>query len=603
MRGRGHFLLIPLAALLAVLPSLAQGPSCGHDFAFHLRSWLEAESQWRQGVPIPHWDFTAAWNSGEPRFIFYPPLSWTLGALLTFLLPWAAVPAAYLWLALAACGFTMHRLARLWTTPENSLAAAGFFMVHPYMLFTLYERAAYAELLAAAWIPLLMLAVLRPRLRARGIAGAVALLWLTSAPAAVMGCYALAILAVGRVALSWRAEKSARIALQEAATIAAGALLGLGLAAFYILPAAYEQRWVHIGFPFLAGVRYQDNFLFGRVGTVSHVAILRTVSFCAVALLAASGIFAVISAGREAASGDWREAGGGRRGRSIACLVLLVGAAGFLLTSPSAPLWRHVPWLAYIQFPWRICAVLGACAAALLALALPGKTLPGNKRAPASLVLAGVLTGVMAGVLALTLAGDRWFRQYCHADQKAGALAEGFYTGSARDAYDDYNPIGSDPAALGHDNPAYWLAPTPEAPAEGSGDSISDAGGYSLALARRLHFAVSAAAPEFLILSLRDYPVWRVAINGRTAAERTPRKDGLIALPIAAGVSRIDIAYRWPADQIAGWALTLLSIAAAALSRHRGRAAQGAAEPHSEVRLNPRDRVRTEPAQPGARII
>ena len=39
-------------------------------------------------------------------------------------------------------------------------------MANPYMLFTAYERTAYAELLAAAWIPLLLLAVLRERVTA-----------------------------------------------------------------------------------------------------------------------------------------------------------------------------------------------------------------------------------------------------------------------------------------------------------------------------------------------------------------------------------------------------------------------------------------------------
>jgi hypothetical protein len=49
---RLHRLLIPLAALLAVLPLLLHGPSCGHDFDFHLLNWLEATSQLRH-LPIP----------------------------------------------------------------------------------------------------------------------------------------------------------------------------------------------------------------------------------------------------------------------------------------------------------------------------------------------------------------------------------------------------------------------------------------------------------------------------------------------------------------------------------------------------------------------
>ena len=85
---------IPLAAFLAVVPMLVRGNSCGHDFDFHLLSWLEAATQLAH-FHYPHWAYTPAFNAGEPRFIFYPPLSWALGALLGLLLPWAAVPAAF----------------------------------------------------------------------------------------------------------------------------------------------------------------------------------------------------------------------------------------------------------------------------------------------------------------------------------------------------------------------------------------------------------------------------------------------------------------------------------------------------------------------------
>ena len=68
------------------------------------------------------------------------------------------------------------------------------------MLFTAYERTAYAELLAAAWIPLLLHAILRRQVTIPRIAIPIALLWLTNAPAAVMSCYALALLTIIRLA-------------------------------------------------------------------------------------------------------------------------------------------------------------------------------------------------------------------------------------------------------------------------------------------------------------------------------------------------------------------------------------------------------------------
>ncbi len=116
--------VIAAAALLAVLPLAIYGCSCGHDFDFHLRSWLEASSQWRHGILRPVWAFTAAYGAGEPRLLFYPPLSWATGALLTLLLPWAAVPVVYTWLVLVLCGLTMHALLRHWVPPAWAMLGA-----------------------------------------------------------------------------------------------------------------------------------------------------------------------------------------------------------------------------------------------------------------------------------------------------------------------------------------------------------------------------------------------------------------------------------------------------------------------------------------------
>ena len=164
-RDRLPYILIPLAALMTITPLIARGCSCGHDFDFHLLSWFEAARQFTHGNLHPHWAYTPAYNAGEPRFVFYPPLSWTIGAILGLILPqswgWQWTPIVYTWLALTASGLALYRLARDFTTSTAALFAATLYMANPYMLFTAYERTAYAELLAAAWIPLLLHAILR----------------------------------------------------------------------------------------------------------------------------------------------------------------------------------------------------------------------------------------------------------------------------------------------------------------------------------------------------------------------------------------------------------------------------------------------------------
>src|SRR5581483_3643244 len=152
---------IAAAAAAALLPFLWLGIPSGHDFEFHLNSWVEVLDHWRQGVLYPHWAGLAHYGYGEARFIFYPPLSWTLGAALGSFLPWPWVPAAYLWIALVLSGTSMFVLARRWLPTADAVTAAVLYAVNPYHLVIVYWRSALAELLAAAYLPLLLRFILR----------------------------------------------------------------------------------------------------------------------------------------------------------------------------------------------------------------------------------------------------------------------------------------------------------------------------------------------------------------------------------------------------------------------------------------------------------
>jgi uncharacterized membrane protein len=150
-----------LTAVCVVLPFLQFGIPSGHDFEFHVNSWIEVVDHWKQGVIYPHWAALAHYGYGEARFIFYPPISWTLGAFLGLILPWKVVPTAYIIMALTLSGSSMFVLARRWLQPVEAVWAAVFYTANPYHLVVVYWRSAFAELLAAAYFPLLLLLVLQ----------------------------------------------------------------------------------------------------------------------------------------------------------------------------------------------------------------------------------------------------------------------------------------------------------------------------------------------------------------------------------------------------------------------------------------------------------
>jgi len=288
--------VVLLAALLAVAPELIRGASCGHDFDFHLASWLDVQNAWRHGLFYPHWAPSANYGAGEARFVFYPPLTWMLGAALGLVMPWTLVPAALTFLLLAGTGLATRTLARELLSDGAATLAGCAALFSGYSLFTAYERSAFGELAGGFWIPLLLIFALRNAgakdvhgTWRRACDGAVAPLalvvagaWLSNAPLGVMASYLLAL-----VALIAAAQARSWVPVMRAGI---GAGLGLALAAFYLIPAAYEQRWVNIAQATDdPGERIENSFLFGHHGDpllALHDVELQRVSWLAVSMLA-----------------------------------------------------------------------------------------------------------------------------------------------------------------------------------------------------------------------------------------------------------------------------------------------------------------------------
>ena len=525
-------LLVMAVAFAVVLPFAFRGNPSGHDFEFHVNSWMEVLSQWKQGIVYPRWAALAHSAYGEARFIFYPPASWMLGAALGALLPWKAVPAVYVWVVLTLSGWSMFVLARRWLNRRDAIFAAALYAANPYYIVIVYWRSAFAELLAGALLPLLLLFVLQLEERGRRAIISLALLiaaaWLTNAPSAVMVNYSVALLVV----VVGITRRSPRILFYGGAAV----LLGAALAAFYIFPAAYEEKWVNISQVLAAGVRPQDNFLFTTINDADHNRFNLLVSLVATAEIVVLAVATFFSRRWHRLSPIWWT------------LVAWAAAATLLMFSLTAPAWDHLLKLRFVQLPWRWLLCLNVVFGLLVTMAF--------RRWRTRLLVCVVLLAVVA------LAWQRVQPPWWDTAADINEMLDNQQEGTGYEGVDEYVPADADASETKQDA-------RPVTVEDGTRAQIQvQQWDPELKV-----FTANLREPGKLLLRLFNYPAWKVQINGRVASTETQEVTGQMAIPVDAGENHVEIRFVRTWDRTWGGVISgltvMLILALALFSRKR----------------------------------
>jgi hypothetical protein len=367
-----------------------------------------------------------------------------------------------------------------------------------------------------------------------------------------MACYLLAAVALtaALVDRSW-------FPLFRSALAAA---LGIGLVAFYLLPALIEQRWIDVSQLTIDPLDQVENRMFfprhlipdlisrgplfpGRFQPEIAFLILTMVAVAVAGLLIARrrGLIAL---------------------RWWLPLGLIPVAVLFLQFPISLPLWNLLPKLRLLQFPWRWLVVLEAPMAILFAAALWP---PRQVRRYAVVALSAAL------FLASILFTNHFFFGACQVGDSVPEMMSAYRSGLGFDGVNEYAPPGADDAQVASGLPDACLAASPtltlgilDVPGSNpdwwveQGTCAATYSGQSSQPERhRLHAVLPRAG--FLILRLRSYPAWRILLNGQPVVPVPRADDGLIAVPVPQGEVSLTVDWRTTPDVLFGRSVSALS--------------------------------------------
>jgi 6-pyruvoyl-tetrahydropterin synthase related domain len=351
--------------VVLLAPSLLFGTLGSHSSPHNLVWASQFSEQFRAGILYPRWMPESFDGLGAPTFYFYPPLAFWIDSLLA-IATFDVLSVSYRlsltsWLLLWGSGLAMYAWLRS-EQSERRLALIGAlaYMAAPYHLFDHYVRGAIAEFAAYAVLPLVVLGIAMVADRRRTgvvlLAAAYAVLLLSHLPTALL----ISVTALPCYALfrAWRLA-GRRAAVAFLARCAVAGTLGLGLAAFYVVPAMALLKTISVENLWSVGFSVETWFLFTPHRWIPpYQMMLMIVAISAAWCLAVAG---VVAGSRGVGSDNSR--------RPTALFWASLCLASLVLMSGLVPwFWSAMPLVSKVQFPWRLLIVVEFSAITALCL-------------------------------------------------------------------------------------------------------------------------------------------------------------------------------------------------------------------------------------------
>ncbi len=366
VRARGALLsrLAPLSfvvliAFLLGLPLLRLELIPGHDAHHHLPRITEMYEGLRSGQLFPRWAPDLDAGYGQPTFNYYPPLFYYVAAFFHALgFGIVAADDLALFAILIAAGLSMYLLASEFFGARGGLVSSAAYLSNSWLLQTVYNRHAVGDFASFAFMPLVFWSLylfIESGKRRFMLTACVALALLMLATNNItLIALPFFILFIACLAL-WK--RSPLSFLRGAACITAG----LGIAAFFWLPALAERDFVHLawsGIDYHLYFRDADWFIEQERHRGFPIARVNL-------LMIAAGIAITAVTALRPGRTSWASV---RQAQLFFIAMILISV--FFANDHSEVFWDRLPLLSEIQFPWRFHTLIALGGAFLCGLPL-----------------------------------------------------------------------------------------------------------------------------------------------------------------------------------------------------------------------------------------
>jgi GT2 family glycosyltransferase len=307
-------------------------------------------------LQIPcRWVPDAGYEYGYPQFNFYPPLPYYLGAGLHRVgIQYIDSVKILFIFGYVASAVTMFILIRSLFGDWEGLIASLLYTYIPYKAVEVYVRGALSEFWAQIFFPLILWAIYKLIKTGK----MKYLIWLSISIFLLMTTHVLMAMIFVPVAVLWAVFWLFQNRWKNFGRIVWGGILGFGLSAFFVLPVLFERQFVHTEGILSGYFDYRQHFVnlyklfisrewgYGSSGFPNEKLNLSLGIVQWVVGLVVVPILAIFNLKKH------------KRLSLLAFgLMFLSLASVFMIHMKSSFIWARLPFLWYLQFPWRFLAV------------------------------------------------------------------------------------------------------------------------------------------------------------------------------------------------------------------------------------------------------